>query len=50
MSQSSRRHTTMTLLSDKKATIHTASKLDNRRLKKRCLVWWVSISAVTFRW
>ncbi len=24
-------------------------KLDNRRLEKCCLVWWVSISAVTFR-
>ncbi len=24
-------------------------KLDNRRLEKRCLVWWVSISAATFR-
>ncbi len=33
------------------ATIHTDSpKLDNRRLEKRCLVWWVSISAATFRW
>ncbi len=33
------------------ATIRTGSpKLDNRRLEKRCLVWWVSISAATFRW
>ncbi len=32
------------------ATIHTGSpKLDNRRLEKRCLVWWVLISAATFR-
>ncbi len=32
-------------------TIHTGSpKLDKRRLEKRCLVGWVSISAATFRW
>ncbi len=24
--------------------------VDNRRLEKCCLVWWVSISAATFRW
>ncbi len=47
--------TPVPLLSDKKQetedTIHTGSpKLYNRRLKKRCLVWWVSISAATFRW
>ncbi len=45
--------TPVPLLSDKNSTedtIHTGSpKLDNRRLKKRCLVWWVSISAATFR-
>ncbi len=28
---------------------HSSPKLDNRRLEKRCLVWWVSISAATFR-
>ncbi len=27
-----------------------STKLDNRRLEKRCLVWWVPISAATFRW
>ncbi len=54
MGYSSRRHTGVAALSAKnrktESTIHTdSSKLDNRRLEKRCLVWWVSISAATFR-
>lgn len=33
------------------ATVLTGSpELDNRRLKKRHLVWWVSVSAATLRW
>ncbi len=32
-------------------TIRTGlTKLDNRRLEKHCLVWWVLISAETLRW
>ncbi len=54
MGSSSRRPHRVPLLSAKnrrQATIHTDSpKLDNRRLEKCCLVWWVSISAATFRW
>ncbi len=54
MGYSSRRPHRVPLLSAetrKRFTIHTGSpKLDNRRLEKRCLVWWVSISAATFRW
>ncbi len=43
MGYSSRRPHRVPLLS---AKIHTGSpKLDNRRLEKHCLVWWVSISA-----
>ncbi len=53
MGYSSRRPHRVPLLSAKnrkQATIHTgAPKLDNRRLEKRCLVWWVLISAATFR-
>ncbi len=53
---SSRRPHRVPLLSacqeqETEATIHTGSpKLDNRRLKKCCLVWWLSISVATFRW
>ncbi len=54
MSYSSRRPHRVPLLSAKnrnKATICTGSpKLDNRRLGKNVLVWWVSISATTLRW
>ncbi len=41
----------VSLEQETEATIHTGSpKLDNRKLEKHCLVWWVSVSAVTFRW
>jgi len=30
--------------------LHKLIKTDNRRLEICCLVWWVLISAVTFRW
>ncbi len=53
MGYSSRRLHWVPLLSDKnmkQVTIHTGSpELDNRRLEKCCLVWWVSTSAATFR-
>ncbi len=33
------------------ATIRTGSpKFDNRRLEKRCLVWWVSVSLLLWHW
>ncbi len=39
------------LITGTEATIHTGSpKLDNRKLENRCLVWWVLISAATFKW
>ncbi len=58
MGYSSRRPHRVPLLSAKNRkrrlqftqTIIPIPKLDNRRLEKRCLVWWVSISASTFRW
>ncbi len=46
MGYSSRRPHRVPLLSAK----NRKQRLHNRRLEKRCLVWWVSISAVTFRW
>ncbi len=53
MGYSSRRPHRVPLLSAKnmkQVTIHTGSpELDNRRLEKCCLVWWVSTSAATFR-
>ncbi len=55
MGYNSRRPHRVLLLSAKnrkrRLRIHTGSpKLDNRRLEKRCLVWWVTISVATFRW
>ncbi len=53
MDSSSRRPHRVPLLSDKNSTrkiqFTQTPKLDNSRLEKRCLVWWVSISAATFR-
>ncbi len=54
MGYSSRRPHRVLLLSakNKKRRLHRTGspKLDNRRLENRCLVWWLSISAATFRW
>ncbi len=55
MDYSSRRPHRVPLLSAKnrKRRIQlpqTHQNSDNRRLEKRYLVWWVSISAATFRW
>ncbi len=54
MGYSSRRPHRVSLLSakDKKPRLQICTgspKLDSRRLEKRCLVWWVSISAAAFR-
>ncbi len=52
MSYRSRRPHRVLLLSAKNRTRRLqlgSPKLDNRRLEKRCLVWWVSISAATVR-
>jgi len=44
-------HSCQTRTAKTKSTVQMGSpKLDNRRLEKLCLVWWVSISAATFRW
>ncbi len=54
MCSSSRRPQRVPLLSDKnkkrRLQFTNSPKLDNRWLEKRCMVWWVSISATIFRW
>ncbi len=55
MGYSSRRPHRVPLLSAKNRKrrlqfAQASPKLDNRRLEKHCLVWWVMISAAIFRW
>ncbi len=55
MGYSSRRPHRVSLLSAKNRKrrlqfAQVSPKLDNRRLEKFCLVWWVSISDATYRW